>query len=82
LHFAATPIPVFAIIALLDRAGPIDLATAYHRSSLICRTTGRACALVTERAWTRTMRCCDDDRPGRASHGACMVLNLTAPTGH
>jgi hypothetical protein len=32
---------------VLDR---LTLATAHHRSSFICRTTGRACALVTERA--------------------------------
>ena len=43
-------------------AGPIEtLATAYHRSGFMCRTTGRACALVAERLWTPTMRCCDDD---------------------
>ena len=43
---------------MLDR---LTLAAVSHRSSFICRTTGRACALVAERAWTQTMRCCDDD---------------------
>ena len=29
MHFAATPTPVFAMIRLLDRAGPIHCFTAY-----------------------------------------------------
>ena len=49
-------------------AGPIDTSRRSSSSSFICRTTGRACALVTERAWVLTMRCCDDDqRPRRPS---------------
>src|SRR6516162_10486803 len=35
---------------VLDR---LTLAAAHRRSSFICRTTGRARALVTERAWIR-----------------------------
>jgi len=33
--------------------------------AFICRTVGRACALVTERARTLAMRCCGDHRRSR-----------------
>jgi hypothetical protein len=32
MHFFRTSAAVFGRIGLLDRAGPIDLATAHHRS--------------------------------------------------
>src|SRR6516225_7920681 len=61
LCFVATLAAIFAIIRLLDLLDRLTLAAAHHRSSFICRTTGRACALVIERARTRILRCCNDD---------------------
>ena len=59
LHFSTTSPALSGRIRLLDLLDRLTLAAAYHhRSSFICRTTGRACALCTavavaERAWIR-----------------------------
>ena len=70
-------------IWLLDCAGhypPLIIAPAF-----ICRTTGRACALVAERVWTPTMRCCDDDlrppRPSRAPSRRQAAAGILADPG-
>ena len=61
---------------LLDLLDRLTLATAYHhRSSLICRITGRARALGYERVWIPTLRCCDDDLRSRGASRAPAALN-------
>jgi hypothetical protein len=65
LHFAATPTPVFAMIRLLDRAGPIHLAAALSSFQFSSPPGGSRslCAAVAaaEHAWKPILRCRDDD---------------------
>jgi hypothetical protein len=56
---------------MLDCAGPIDTSHCLSSSLQLsfCRTIGRACALVAERARIPTMRCDVEDQAERRLMG-------------